>query len=120
MLDIQTLVLNFDEEPVLAEDAQIVSSSLSRRAIIVMDQIGANFATQTGRKTDEPFAMLRQELFVDSRLVVKTLKVAMRYEFHQILVSGIVLAKQNQVVVGLFAFGWGAVCVAASRDIDFA
>src|SRR5262249_40400785 len=115
MLDFQTLVLNFDEEPILTEDLQIFSGRLSRRTVMFMDQFGANFTTQTGRKTDEPFAMLRQELFVDSRLVVKTLEIAMRYELYQVLVSSIVLAKQNQVMVGFFALGGGTVRITAPR-----
>jgi hypothetical protein len=39
MLDFQPLILNFDEEAVLAEDVLIVSSGLAGCAVMVMDQI---------------------------------------------------------------------------------
>jgi hypothetical protein len=64
--------------------------------------------------------MFGQELFVDSRLVIKALKIAMRNKLYQVLVPYIALAKQDQVMVGFFPLRGGTVCMTASRDVDFA
>ena len=64
--------------------------------------------------------MFGQQLLVDSWLVVEPLQKAMRHQFDQILVAGVVLAEQHQVMVGFFAFVRSAIRVAATGDVNLA
>ncbi len=55
---------------------------------------------------------------VDTRLVVDTLKIGNRAQFHEILVASVIHSQQNEVKTG-FVFGRVSVMNGASRDICF-
>ena len=60
-----------------------------------------NIAAQAGRKRNQPFGMLRQQILVDARLVVKPVQVAGRDQVDQVLVAFLVFAEENQVVIAV-------------------
>ena len=64
--------------------------------------------------------MFGQKLLVDSRFVVEALQETVGNELDEVLVPLIVLAKQNQVMVGLFPLRGCPVGMAVPSDIDFA
>ena len=69
--------------------------SLARRrgVVITIGQNGlVNVAAQAGRQSDQPFRMLREQILIDARLVVKAFEVARRDELDQVLVALLVLA----------------------------
>ena len=49
-------------------------------------------------KTDQSFAVLAQQFLVDARLVIETFEIAFRNQLDEILVSLLVLAKNDQVI----------------------
>ncbi len=63
---------------------------------------------------DQPFGVLRQQVFIDAGLVVETIEVSGRYQFDQVSVAFLVFAQQHQVVVAV-AFSPYFVAAAARR-----
>jgi hypothetical protein len=71
------------------------SSALRLIELIVFDLV--RFAFKARCEADQALRMLRENLFIDARLVVETFEMRRANEFDQILVAGLVLRQQDQV-----------------------
>ena len=69
----------------------------------VIHEMLRDFTGQAGRRDDQPFVVLGEQLAVDARLRIKAFGVCERRELDQILVPGHVPREQHQVVVCLRA-----------------
>ena len=77
-----------------------------------------DFAGEAGGEGDQALVVLLQQLFIHPRLVVEAFQVGFGGQLDQVLVAGLVLGQQDQVVV-VFIAGVAAE-VAARGDIDLA
>ena len=93
------VVLDLDEEVVVAQDGPIRIGRLRRRLLVALRQAPQDLAAQAGRCADQPLAVLRQQLLVDARLVVVAVEVRLGDERHQVAVADQVLGQQDHVVV---------------------
>ena len=84
------------------------------------DQPG-NLAGQASAQADQPLAVLREQFLVDPRLVVVALKLSGGGQAHEVLVTGLVLGQEHEMVVRLLAARAGLFLVpAAGRDVHLA
>ena len=60
-----------------------------------------NLSCHAGRRTDDVVVILLYDLVRYPRLVIHTLEMACRYDFHQVLVAVVVLRQQDKVVITL-------------------
>ena len=69
-----------------------------RRAVDSEDILG-DLAGHAGAAADEPFVVFFQQGVVDTGLVVETLDVAKRHQLHEIVIAGLVLGQEDEMVV---------------------
>src|SRR6266545_4572441 len=87
---------------------------------VLLDQFG-NFTGETSGKHDEALVVLRQNFFVDARLVVIALQMRRGGESDQVLVARLVLRQQDKMMVNvLAAAGRLFVEATAGRNIHLA
>ena len=105
----QAVVLELEEEAVLAEDvARTAPATLARRLPVVDLERPRDLAVEARRQADQALAVLGEVVAVDARLVVVAVEVRVGDEAAQVLVAGPVLGQQDQVVrlgVGLALLG---------------
>ena len=98
------VILNFEEKIARPEDFGIF---LRQRHRFINRSLGAGFrdlAFQTGRQTDQPLAVLPENLLIDARLIMEALQMADGNQMHQIIVALVILRQQNQMqIIGLSA-----------------
>ena len=88
--------------------------------LVLLNQLG-DFAGQTARQGDQTVFVLRQDFLVDARLVVMALEVGRGDEFDEILIAGLVLGQQHQMVINILSAAAGFFVEAtAGGDIDLA
>ena len=97
VLLLDAVVVEFDEEIVFAEDVPILAGKIPRARLVVCEDRLVDLSVEAPAERDEPVAVGRQELFVDSWLVVKPIEVCQRHEFNEVLVSRVVLGEQCKV-----------------------
>jgi len=68
---IQSVILQLQEEILLAEEVAVFVRQTFGFVIAIGQQGFVDIAAKTGRERDQSFGMSRQEVFIDSRLVIK-------------------------------------------------
>ena len=91
------VVLELEEEAVLAEDVAVLPGHLSGELPVVDLERLRDLAAQARREPDEPGAVPGEVLPVDPRLVVVAVEVGVGREPAEVLVAGPVLGEQDQV-----------------------
>ena len=99
LLDVQALVLNFQKEVSLPENVAQAVGGLAGLIRLFFHQTFSHGAAQTRRQRDQAVAVFRQQVVIDSGLVVKTLEVAGGDELDQIPVAFRIFAQQYEVIV---------------------
>ena len=56
-------------------------------------KVSGNLARKTGRERNNPLMVLPEQVKVHPWLIIKTLHKALGYNFHQVLISGIILCQ---------------------------
>ena len=112
------VLLNLQEKPIRAEDTQIVPHRLSCALPVIADQGLRNLPANTGRRADQPFVQLRENLFIDPRTMVKSLGIANGAQFQQVMIAGVIFGQQDQMRhIALDAAAFLLLGAAAGRDI---
>ena len=93
----QAVVLELEEEVVLAEDVAVLAGDVSGQLPVLDLERLRDLAAEAGRQPDQALAVLRQVLAVDARLVVVAVDVGVGDEPAQVLVAGVVLGEEDQV-----------------------
>ena len=71
----------------------------ARLAVLLMRQAFGHFPFEAAAQPDEALRVLRQQLLVDTRLVVEPLGIAGRHELDQVVVALECFSEQYQVVL---------------------
>ena len=111
--------LQFEEEVLPSQDVAIGGRGLDRLTLVAARQALRHLSFETAAQSDETLRMLREEVLVESRLVVEALGVAGRDELDQVVVPLAGLRQQHQVIrrlAGIAALG----VAAARRHVDLA
>ena len=90
-LFLDAVVVQLDEEIFRAENVPIFGGGLLCLVDIVRLNRRVYFARETAAQSNQSRRMLRQQLFVDSRSVMKSIKVRRRDQFDQVAITGVVL-----------------------------
>ena len=93
----QPVILEFEVEPVLAEDVAVLAGELAGQLPVVDLEGARDLAAEAGAQSDEALAVLREVLAVDPGLVVVAVEVGVGDEPTQVLVADEVLGQQDQV-----------------------
>ena len=93
------VVLDLQEEVARAEDVEVVPDLLVRVLDPVLDDPLVDLPLEAGGEADQALGVLGQEVVVDPGLVVEALEVRLRGQLEEVLVAGLVLRQQHQVVV---------------------
>ena len=93
----QAVVLELEEEPVLAEDVAVLARDVPGELPVVhLERLG-DLAAEARRQPDQAGAVLREVVAVDPRLVVVAVEVGVGREAAQVLVALPVLGEEDQV-----------------------
>ena len=109
------VVLQFKIIPI-SEYRLVPCSDLFGLFVVIDSQLLAHFTTCATTQDNESFIVFFQELMVDPRFVIHTLKIGDRRELHQVFVSLLVHSKNNQVIPRL-VFGWVSVVPTTGGDV---
>ncbi len=99
----QPVILQFDEQVVAPEDVLQTSSLLDRALLVAVQQRLQYVAAEAAGGGDQAVGVLLQQLPVHPRLVVVALHERQARQLDQVLVAGLVLGQQGEVVVELLA-----------------
>ena len=99
----QPVILQLDEEVVLAEDLLQPSRLLERTLVVALEQRLQHVSTETSGGGDQTLVVLLEQLPVHPRLVVVALEERQARQLDQVAVAGLVLGQQREVVVELAA-----------------
>ena len=111
------VILQFDEQVVLAEDLLQSSGLVECAFLVAVEQRLQHVPTEAPGGGDQSIGVLLEQLPVDPRLVVVALEERQARELDQIAIAGFVLGQQGEVVVELFAaFGVAARVVDAAAS----
>ena len=102
-LRLEAVILEFDEQVVAPEDVLETSRFLDRTLLVAIEQRLQHLATEASRGGDEPVGVLLEQFPVHSGLVVVALHEREARQLDQVLVAGLVLGQQREVVVELLA-----------------
>ncbi len=114
-LRLQAVVLDLDEEAVLAEDVLVGGGGSQRRlhvahlpsVALLPRGVGSeplrHRSTQTARGGDDAGGVLRQQLGIHTRLVVVAVEVGAAGQLHQIAIPQLVLGQQRHVIADVLA-----------------
>ena len=91
------VALQFEVVPV-GELRLVPAHGLAGFVDLPVDQQLRDFALRARREHDQPLAVLREHFFVDAGLVVEAFQLGDADEFEQILVAGLVLRQQDDVI----------------------
>ncbi|MNC67872.1 hypothetical protein D3C75_1184130 [compost metagenome] len=91
------MILQFQIE-VPAKNLLIPQRSLPRLFFPSMQQVLRYLAAETGAEADDTFGMCRQRFHIDPGFVMLSLQMADGHQAHQVLVSGLILREQDQMV----------------------
>ena len=106
------VVLELDEELVAAEHVLEPGGEGAGRGRVVGEEPLAHRAAEAAAGGDDPFAVLFEELEVDTRLVEEPVEVRVRRELDEVAVAGVVLGEEGEVEdlvlvrVGVDRSGW--------------
>ena len=114
---LQAVVLNLEEEVVLAENVRVGQGQAAGVVVAVREDGLVHVAAQARRHGNQTLRVARQQVFINPRLVVEALEIGGRNQVDEIAVAFLALAQQHQVVV---AVGIRARFVALLRDVHLA
>ena len=117
----QVVVLQFQVEILRAEHLLEPVHRLARlRRLLLLNPL-RDFAGQTAREHDQAVLVRREQFLVDARLVVIAGQVRFGREPDQVLVAGLVLGQQHEVMIHVApAAGGPFLKPAARRHVGFA
>ena len=98
----QVVVLKFQEEVLRSKNVLKRPGFRQSRIELVQEQPFRYGSLEAARKRNQPLAVLREKLFVHARLVVEALKISVRNEPAQVLISRGIF-RQKYEMVGLVA-----------------
>ena len=98
---VEAVGLDLHEVVVLAEHLLVPAGCLAGAIVLTRRDQPRDFGVQTARQHEQTVGVLRQQLFVDARLVVEALEVGLGHELDQVLVTG-EIADEDREVVGTF------------------
>ena len=95
----QPVILHFQIEIVLAENAHQPLQRLPGSFFVAVEDILLNMSLDAGAHGDKPFMVLLQQVVVDAGLVVIVFSVdkALRHDFDQIMIALQILRQQDQM-----------------------
>ena len=117
LVEVESVVLDFEVEILLAEHILVLESKAAAGVVSGFEQRFVQIAPQAGRSAYQPLAMSGEQILVNAWFVVKAFEEGGRDQLDQVLVAGLILAQQQQVVI---AIGVAARLVPLLRDVDFA
>jgi hypothetical protein len=135
LVDFQVLILNLQEEIVLTKDVAQAVGVLARQIVLLFNNRLGHRAAQASRQCDEAFAVLGQQVIVDSGFVVEAFEKTRRNQLDQIVITLQRFAQQHEVIAAASAgrlrlaailavaaaiYFLAALVPAAPRNVDFA
>ena len=136
LFDFQALILNFEEEVPFPENIAQPVGGFAGLIRPLFHQFFGDRAAQTRRQRDQPAAVFRQQVVINSGLVVKAFEESGGNKLDQIAIAFGIFAEQDEVVgaalaglrrcgiavaIGCIALGRFAAIVPASLgDVHFA
>ena len=79
LFDVQPLILNFQKEIAFAENVAQAIRVFTRLLVLLLDHGFGNHAAKASGKGNQAFAVFRQEVVVNTRLVIKAFEEASRH-----------------------------------------
>ena len=101
------------------ENVAELRGGLERLPLAPGTDFARDFSLEAAAEPNQPLRVLREQVFVDARLVIEPLGVAGRHELDEVVVSLVGLGQQNQVVRRLTDIA-ALRQPAARRDVDLA
>src|SRR5208337_5512001 len=98
LLDVQAVVLNFDEEVSLAEGLVVPHGELLGLTLAVGEQKLRELGADAPRQADQSIAVLGEDLLVYPRFVVITFEIRSRRQPKQVAKTVAVTGQQGQVI----------------------
>ena len=111
------VILQFDKVVLLAEHALIIPRLFQRAVIIIGKDTLRHLTRHTRGQTDQALVVLFEQFIIHTGLVIKAVGERERYQLHQILIAGLILAQQDQVII-LPVQLKGFIKAGTRRDID--
>src|SRR5215472_5027396 len=118
-LHLDPMIMHLDEEILGAENVAIFRRRLLRLLDIVCLNRGVYFTGQTTTEPNQSRRMLREQILVDPRSVMKSVEMRGRDQFNQIAVADLVFGQQREMIRGI-AQRARLLSVRARRDVSFA
>ena len=84
------VILQLEKEVLFTEDIEELLGGAQGRGLLVPQDLLIDLALEAGRETDQSFAVLAQEVVVDSWLVVEAFQVGLRGQLDEISISDLV------------------------------
>ena len=114
-----SMVLNLKEEVLSSKDVDVLLDELFRALSLAAQDRLRNLARHAGAEAYKSLMVLAQDVLVDARLIVHSLCIGERDEFHEASIAFIILRKKNQMIVARAAH-LGAVKARLRRKIRLA
>ena len=114
---IETVVLEFEEEVVLAEEVGVFVGEAAGFVVAVGEEGFVDVAAKASGEGDEAFGVAAEQVLIDAGLVVEAFEVGGGDELDEVAVALLVLAEEDEVVVAVRVV---AHLAALLRDVDFA
>ena len=93
------VVLHFQEEIPLSENAFIAKCRLLCLLILRKPQVSGYLSRKAGRQGNDSLMVLFQNLIVHPGLIVIALGEAQRHQLHQVVIACIIFRKKHQMIV---------------------
>ena len=98
LLDVEAVVLNFDEEVIPSEHVRVPAGEPGRLVHLVFQDQRAELARRAAAQADDPLVVLLQQLLVDPRAIVEAFEEGERGELDEVPEAGLVLGEEGEVV----------------------
>ncbi len=116
---LDALILHLEEEVAGAENVAKLGGRLECLPLATGPDFGRDLSFQAAAEADQPLRVLREQVFVDPRLVVEPFRVTGGHELDEVVVPLVGLGQQDEVVrrlTNIAALGQPA----AGRDVHLA
>ena len=114
------MILKLQKEIPLSEYLLITQCRCLSLIIIVNRQMAGHFTCQTGTQRNDALMVFFQGLIINTRFIIISLRKAGRYDFHQIMVTGIIFRQQNKMKIPEIIIAFLPVKPGTGAYIDFA
>src|SRR5262249_61265329 len=94
----QTVIVNFEKEAIFSENILILRCCLLSLFNPSAQNVCGYLAVEASRQANQSFSMLAQKFLIYSRLIIETFKISFRYELHEVLISLLVFAEDDQML----------------------